>query len=129
MRTAKPAELPKDLLRAQRRLLTWRSRQTARKPIPHSLWALAVRLVQRHRLNRTARALKLDYYSLKKRAEQDPAPVPPGQPAFVELPSPLALKQCLCEISHRAGASMRLQLMGYDAADIEVLARCFGNAR
>ena len=125
MRTA--AEFPKDLLRAQRRLLSWRSRQTARRPIPHSLWSLAVRLVERYGLNRTARALQLDYYSLKKRVQQSPAPVPP--PAFVELPAPLALKQCLCEISNRAGASMRLQLQGYDAADVEVLARCFWNAR
>jgi hypothetical protein len=112
MPTATPAELPTDLLRAQRRLLTWRSRQTARRPIPHSLWALAVRLVQRYGLNRTARALKLDYYSLKKRVQQSLAPVPPGQPAFVELP-PVAVKQCLCEIGNRAGASMRLQLQGY----------------
>jgi hypothetical protein len=66
MRTAKPAELPKDLLRAQRRLLTWRSRHPARRPIPHSLWSLAVRLVERYGLHRTARTLKLDYYSLKK---------------------------------------------------------------
>lgn len=125
MRTA--LELPKDLLRAQRRLLTWRSRHAPRRPIPHSLWSLAVRLVERHGLNRTARALKLDYYSLKKRVQQSPAPVPPAQPAFVELPPPVALKQCLCEISNRAGASLRLQLSGYDAADVEVLARCFWN--
>jgi len=129
MRTTTAAEFPKDLLRAQRRLLTWRSRQTARRAIPHAFWTLAVRLVERYGLNRTARALKLDYYSLKKRVQQSPAPVPPGQPAFVELPPPVALKQCLCEIGNRAGASMRLQLQGYDAADIEVLARCFWNAR
>ncbi len=129
MRTAKSAELPKDLLRAQYRLLTWRSRQTARRPIPRSLWALAVRLVERHGLNRTARALKLDYYSLKKRVGQSPAPVPQGQPAFIELPAPVAIKQCLCEISNRGGASMRLQLQGYDVADVEVLARCFGSGR
>src|SRR5580700_10183810 len=98
MRNAKPAELPTDLLRAQRRLLTWRSRQTARRPIPPSLWALAVRLVERYGLSRTARALKVDYSSLKKRAEQSPAPVAPGQAAFVELAPPVAYKQCHCEI-------------------------------
>jgi hypothetical protein len=90
---------------------------------------LAVRLVERHGLNRTARALKLDYYSLKKRVGQSPAPMPQGQPAFIELPAPVAIKQCLCEISNRGGASMRLQLQGYDVADIDVLARCFGSGR
>ena len=28
-----------------------------------------------------------------------------------------------------SGATLRVQLVGYDAADLEVLARCFGNAR
>jgi len=129
MRTAKPADLPSDLLRAQHRLLSWRSRQRARRPIPHAFWALAVRLVERYGLNRTARALKLDYYSLKKRVQHSSAAVPPGQPAFVELAPAVALKQCHCEIGNRAGTSMRLQLQGYDAADVEALGRCFWNAR
>jgi hypothetical protein len=128
MRTT--AELPRELLQAQRRLMAWRRRHATRQPIPQHLWDLAVRLVRRHGLHRTAHALKLDYYSLKKRVDADnPQPPSPG-PAFVELPTPLVVsKQAHFELDNGAGATLRVQLVGYDAADLEVLARCFGNAR
>jgi hypothetical protein len=32
-------------------------------------------------------------------------------------------KQCLFELNNAAGASLRVQLLGYDTADIETLAR------
>ena len=129
MRTAKRTELPKDVVQAQRRFWAWRSRKRARRPLPQNLWDLAVRLVQRHGLHPIVRALKLDYYSLKKRLPNCPASADPSPPVFVELPAPVLQKQCVCEIHNRAGASMRLQLHGYDAADLEVLARTFGNTR
>lgn len=130
MRTARTAELPRDLLQAQRRFMAWRSRHAPRQPLPQHLWALAVRLVPRHGLHRTARALKLDYYSLKKRVDADnPQPPSPG-PAFVELPPPLVVsKQACFELDNGAGATLRVQLSGYDAADLEVLARRFWEAR
>ena len=50
-------------------------------------------------------------------------------PAFVEWPSPvMAAKQCQVELENGSGATMRVQLLGYDAADIEALARGFWNA-
>jgi hypothetical protein len=110
--------------------MAWRSRHAPRQPLPQHLWNLAVRLVRRHGLHRTARALKLDYYSLKKRVQaEDPHPPSPG-PAFVELPAPLlASKQAHFELDNGAGATLRVQLSGYDAAEVEVLARCFWNMR
>ena len=57
-------------------------------------------------------------------------PQPSGHPTFVELPSPVVVgKQCLFELVNRAGASMRVQLVGYDTADIETIARSFWNAK
>ncbi len=41
----------------------WRQHRRTRGRIPDTLWALAVRLVKRHGLNPTARALGVDYYS------------------------------------------------------------------
>ncbi len=89
------------------------------------LWALAVRLVKRHGLNPTARALGVDYYSLKKQVEAAAASQPSSaSPAFVELPAPTMVgKQCLFELSNAAGATLRVQLLGYDTADVETLAR------
>ena len=127
MRTGTGGELPQDLLRAQSRFQAWRSQRTARSPIPQHLWDLAVRLAQRHGVSRTATLLGLDYYRLKNRAEQT-APAKPRRPAFVELPTPLVPgKQCQLELDNGAGTILRVQLLGYEAADLEVLARTFGN--
>ena len=41
----------------------------SRQADPQPLWALAVRLAKTHGVSRTATALGLDYYSLKKRAD------------------------------------------------------------
>ncbi len=51
-------------------------------------------------------------------------------PAFLELTSPVMVaKQCRFELDNGAGATMRVQLVGYDAADVEAISRCFWNAR
>jgi hypothetical protein len=130
MRATVRGELPKDLLEARSRFEAWRQRRQGRDRIPPSLWALAVRLVRTHGLSRTATALRLDYYSLKKRVESaDQQPPSPG-PAFVELPAPLVVsKQALFELDNGAGATMRVQLLGYDVAEVEALARHFWNAQ
>jgi transcription elongation GreA/GreB family factor len=40
----------------------------------------------------------------------------------------LVAKQCRVELENGSGATMRVQLVSYDAADIEALARGFWNA-
>ena len=121
-------ELPQDLARARSQFQAWRGRRTAGR-IPKPLWALAVQLVNRHGVSRTAAVLGLDYYSLKKRAEsgaEDPAS---SRPAFVELPPPIVLtRQCQFELDNGVGATLRVHLVGYDAADVATLARSFWNA-
>ena len=114
-------ELPKDLLRAKNRFQAWRRRR-AKGRIPHFLWELAVQLAARHGLSRTATALGLHCHRLQKQVE---AGQPPSAPAaFVELPPPaLVGKHCLFEWSNRAGASLRVQLTGCDASDLEAVAR------
>ena len=53
-----------------------------------------------------------------------------SNPTFVELPAPiLAGKECRLEFDNGAGATMHVQLVGYDAADVEALSRSFWNAR
>jgi hypothetical protein len=111
------------------RFEAWRGRRQAGARIPQRLWALAVRLVTRHGVSRTAAALGLDYYSLKDRAEQAAGQPRSSGPAFVELPSPVVVgKQCLFDLDNGAGATMRVQLVGYDAADVASLSRSFWNA-
>jgi hypothetical protein len=124
MGTSQRGELPKDLARGRSRFQSWRARRHAGGRIPQTLWALAVRLVKTHGVSRTATALGLDYYSLKKRAAVSAARPPASGPAFVELPAPVVVgKQALCELDNGAGARLRVQLVGYDAADVAALAR------
>ena len=129
MRTHQRGEFPKDLAQARSRFEAWRQGRQEGRRIPQPLWALAVRLVRQHGLSRTATALGLDYYSLKNRVEATAQEPPSPSPAFVELPAPLVVsKQALFELDNGAGASMRVQLLGYDAADVEALARRFWGA-
>jgi hypothetical protein len=116
--------LPQDLVQARSRFQAWRGRCQAGGRIPKRLWALAVRLGARHGVSRTATALRLDYYSLKERVEAAAGEPQSNGPAFVELPAPVVVgKQCLVELDNGAGATMRVQLVGYDAADVAALSR------
>ena len=70
-----------------------------------------------------------DYYSLKKRSETSGPEAQANLPAFIEVPSPaLGGKQCLFELDNSNGARMRVQLLGYDTSEIEILARTLWNA-
>ena len=122
------SELPKDLVRASSRFQTWRKWRKGGSRIPPLFWILAVGLARDHGVSRTATALKLDYYSLKKQVQAATNPPQSSRPGFVELPAPVMVgKQGLFELENGSGATMRVQLMGYDAAEIEVLARGFWN--
>jgi hypothetical protein len=122
-------ELPKDLAQGRSQFQAWRACKKLDRRIPQTLWALAVRLVKTHGLSRTAMALGLDYYRLKKQAEKTVDQPQSINPAFVELPSPVVVgKQGVFELDNGAGARVRVQLLGYDAADVVALLRNFWSA-
>jgi len=79
MRTEAARGGPVALERIRRRLERWRRTRRGRDRIPEELWGLAVAAVGTYGLNKTARALGLDYYSLKRRVES--AADDPGGPA------------------------------------------------
>ena len=122
-------QLPPDLDRGRSRFQAWRGQRKVGERIPQPLWALAVRLAKVHGVSRTVAALGLDYFSLQKRAEAAATPPQSNAPTFVELTSPImAAKQCRLELDNGSGATMRVELVGYDAADVEALSRSFWNA-
>lgn len=53
----------------QRRFEQWRRERKGRARIPEALWRAAVTMAEIYGVNRTATALRLDYYTLKKRLE------------------------------------------------------------
>ena len=83
--------LPVALQRAARRLDSWRAEGPPRRPLPAEFWDLSAELAEKYGPNRTASALRLDYYCLKKRIERSQSPTPAAEaapshePAFLEI--------------------------------------------
>lgn len=129
MEEGKRGEIPPVLARAQGRFRDWRRKRTIGARIPEPLWKLAVKLAIAHGVCRTASALGLDYYSLKQRLEAAAGRQPATEPAFVELPAPLAIgKQCTFELGDGGGSTLRIQLVGYDVAEVAALSGRLWNA-
>src|SRR5215212_9715651 len=129
MGASQHGQLPPDLVHGRRRFRAWRERRKPGGRIPQPLWAMAIRLAKTHGVSRTSAALGLDYYSVKKRAEGGDAPPPSRGPAFLELAPPVMVtKQCRIELDNGFGATMCVQLVGYEAADVEALSRSFWDA-
>jgi hypothetical protein len=140
MRTGTTHDFPAWLERLHRRFDRWRQTRDGRSRIPATLWASAVKAAGRHGLNPTARALGLDYYSLKKRFEADGFRGESDRKAvaksaasrlrrdeFIEL-APVASAcspECILELEHPGGAKMRVHLTGMPAPDLAVLSRSF----
>ena len=129
MGTSQHGQLPPDLERGLSRLQAWRAQRKAGGRVPQPLWAMAVRLAKAHGVSRTAAVLRLDYYRLKEHFEAAASEPRSGGPTFVELSPPALLgKRCRFELDNGSGATMRVQLVGYDAAEVEALSRSFWNA-
>jgi len=120
-------ELSDELRRGRSRVQAWREQRQRGERIPQRLWSLAVRLARFHGVSRTASVLGLDYYQLKKRVQTSVGEAPTREPSFVELTAPVG-KQCVFELDNGVGATLRVQLVGYDTSVIEALARTFGSA-
>jgi hypothetical protein len=103
------------------------------------LWTSAVKAAGRYGLNPTARALGLDYYSLKRRVEAFPRSLTgrragsrggsdhPATATFVELPAfgAAGCPECIVELEDAGGAKMRVQLKGIPTPDWAALSQSF----
>ena len=106
----------------RRRIARWRETRTHRgAPMPAALWVAATALARQHGLYPTARALRLDYGSLKKRRDAAGADRV-ASPTFVELPParPTGLGPCVIDLDARGGR-MRIEVTGVTVADLVTL--------
>lgn len=62
-------DIPRDIRKVYRPLRRGRSSHARRVPLPDSLWVAAGELAREHGINRTAKALHLEYGKLKERSE------------------------------------------------------------
>ena len=144
MSTRKTRDIPARLDALWRRFVRWRATHQARSRIPDGLWTAAARLAVRYGLHRTSRVLRLEYYSLKKRLEQQStvAADPPNNAhrrrpplslgaesaaTFLELSPASNGCECTVELEDAAGAKMRVHLKGVPMPDLAALSRSFWN--
>jgi hypothetical protein len=156
MRTEEASSLPVGLESVRQRFERWRATHEARSRIPDALWSAAVKAAGRCGIHRTSKALRLDYYSLKERVEEQSrissdqakrstadrprerasgAQHGPARavPAFLELAPAGQLAavpagcECTLELEDAHGAKMRIQLKAAQPPDLAALSRSFWN--
>ena len=140
MSAKKTDALPARLKDLRRRFELWRRTRKVRSRIPEPLWAAAVKLAGRNGIHRTAKALRVDYYALKKRveqnavsagAQQDPAVTASKtvttEAEFLELPAAAwpGSGECTLELEDAGGTKLRVHLKGFAASDLASLSRSF----
>jgi hypothetical protein len=116
------------LSKVRRDLERWRQRRNRPMRIPEAVWAVAVELADERGVAPISRALRLDYYSLKKRLQAAREKKATPAPTFVEVvagefsPGPA---ECVLEVEEAGGARMRIQLKGGAVPDLVALVRAF----
>jgi hypothetical protein len=136
MSTKQPANISIALSTARRQFDHWRSQQpNKRTRLPKELWQQAVALAKEHGLNKTARALGLKYYSLKKHLEAtatDELKPAEARHKFLELlPGPVTSPfiDCTIELEDGSGTTMRMHIKGAGIADLASFACGFRSSR
>ncbi|MBP1722878.1 MAG: hypothetical protein H6Q44_583 [Deltaproteobacteria bacterium] len=114
------APIPRSAVRptldaVRKRFETWRKRGRARRRISNALWGTAVGLCRDHSVSKVSRALRLDYYGLRKRAHKIQEANSGTDLGFVKLDlgTPLvSVAEWRVEMEAPNGAKMTLSLKG-----------------
>ena len=133
MQRSRLREVPADLSGVAERLERWRQGRKRGDRIPATLWVEAAELASRYGVNRTARALGLDYYHVKKRVKTSSRTGPRKSAAdvrFEELPASAfaAPLECVIQFENKRGARLRIEWRGSTAPDVAALGRDFWGA-
>ena len=136
MSTQQSAKIPIALSRARHQLDLWRSqRPSKRTRFPKEFWHQAVALAKEHGLNKTARALNVKYYSLKKHLDQADATASISsklKPEFIELlPGTVTPGGVECTIEWADGhnATVRMHIKGAGLSELTALAGVLRSGR
>ena len=124
MNKAISADVPTALGRVQRKIEQWRQTHRPRAPLPDELWRQAADLARADGINPIARALRLDYYALKRHAEEPARQAGKAAPQFLEiLPGGMdamsaSRPQCTIEVEQAGGVKVRICLEGGPLPDV-----------
>lgn len=119
--------LPDILPITKSRIEKWRAKRRPRERMPEHLWREAAGYAKVQGVHKVAKALRLDYYSLKKRVTADEE-LRKTVPDFIEVlreAVPAARPECVIEIEDGSGAKLRISLCGREIPDIPALTRAF----
>jgi hypothetical protein len=119
--------------RVRAQIEKWRQTRKKRSPMPEPLWDAAVELAQSDGVHPIARALRLNYQTLKCRVAIASSATRPGTGAprgFVELSSPLPIAPLspsgpVLELSDGNGAKLTIRLPAERELDVDRLAKAF----
>jgi hypothetical protein len=130
--------LPASVSRVRLRVERWREQGVNRWRMPEELWEAAVSLAQTHGVSPIARALHLDYGSLRKRMERGSgcgSGDPGSATRFVEI-DPLHLVRGLAEssgavveLSDVEGTKLVVRLGERESLDVPGLIEAFRRCR
>ncbi|MBW2063209.1 MAG: hypothetical protein JRI95_16825 [Deltaproteobacteria bacterium] len=132
MNNLSKSNLPTKLARGRKCFEKWRRTHKPPTRLPEHLWSLAAQLAREYGLNKTARTLRLDYNSLKKRMEHavsGEASKPIAPAPFLELlpAGPQANVECTIECEDGQGARIRIHLQGRELPDLAALSSSLWN--
>ncbi len=129
MRSRSLQGLPSRLEAGRQRFERWRGQRTGRTRIPESLWGTAVTLAEEFGVHRTAKALRLNYETLKARvssARPEPSSAEPPTKFIELLPGTVHMAcKCVVELEDGHGARMVMHLEHADAKLLTALASAF----
>lgn len=121
-------KLPASLIQVKKRFAHWRQAHPKRTRFSEELWSAAVAVAREYGHNKTAKALGLDYYSLKKRLSSPP-PLQSKQnrsrntASFIELIPPPISSECMIEIEDFENKRIRVSLKACSISDIAALVK------
>lgn len=105
-------------------LEAWRRRRHKGERIPEAVWRRAAGAVRPYGLNAVSRALRLDYYQLKRRASRSEGSGPIG-PTFVELSErgdaagQRTAEDLACVVELAKGNGTRMRICVRDVAGVD----------
>jgi len=124
------AALEPELAEAAAALTRWRDTRPLGGRIPEALWSRAVELAARHGVAQVARALRLDYVRLKRRARAQSEAAAPLSPGFLDLTLdlPPAGSGCILALTDTRGRSLRIEWTRPLASEVAAVARSLWEA-
>ena len=127
---------PEDIAEVLDRIEHWRKTRLKRSPMPEELWDAAASLLRTHGAYPVAKALRVNYAALKKRAEQNSlnGPDRKNHDGFVELSAAQLIGTppqvgTVVEVEERDGVRMTIRVAGGNPVDVAGLVAAFRSRR